>query len=209
VDPVIGAYSYYFAKLGGFNYISREVGELRPYKSFYLQTTPAAGVEEYMADIEALSSREGSWIVTLLAASGANEPELPTQIHLTYGGKKGNPDLDAPGVLIKDKETAQAMFGEMEKLLDEQFGIQTDRQQYHSGASPSLYLRKLANVDSVNGLVIRIAWSCMYWDSRRIQIAQTMAEVIRKHAAPEQPDIVDPELKEKGIAYEGHTIKHN
>ena len=28
VDPVIGAYSYYFAKLGGFNYVSREIGVL-------------------------------------------------------------------------------------------------------------------------------------------------------------------------------------
>lgn len=206
VDPVIGAYSYYFAKLGGFNYISREVGQLRPYQSFYVQSSDVPGVEEYMADIEALSSREGSWIVTLLAASGANEPELPTQVHLTYGGKRCNPDIDAPGILIKDKEAAKAMFKEMEMVLDEQFGVKTDRQQFHDSSSPNLYMRKLTNADSVNGLMIRIAWSCMYWDSRRIQIAQAMAEVIRKHAAPEQPDVVDPELKVKGIAYEGHTI---
>lgn len=207
VDPVIGAYSYYFAKLGGFNYISREVGQLRPYQSFYVQSSDVPGVEEYMADIEALSSREGSWIVTLLAASGANEPELPTQVHLTYGGKRGNPDIDAPGILIKDKEAAKAMFEEMEMVLDEQFGVKTDRQQFHDSAGPNLFIRKLANADSVNGLIIRIAWSCMYWDSRRIQIAQAMAEVIRKHAAPEQPAVVDPELKAKGIAYDGHTIE--
>ena len=207
VDPVIGAYSYYFAKLGGFNYISREVGQLRPYQSFYVQSSDVPGVEEYMADIEALSSREGSWIVTLLAASGANEPELPTQVHLTYGGKRGNPDIDAPGILIKDKEAAKAMFEEMEMVLDEQFGVKTDRQQFHDSAGPNLFIRKLANADSVNGLIIRIAWSCMYWDSRRIQIAQAMAEVIRKHAAPEQPAVADPELKAKGIAYDGHTIE--
>ena len=207
VDPVIGAYSYYFAKLGGFNYISREVGQLRPYQSFYVQSSDVPGVEEYMADIEALSSREGSWIVTLLAASGANEPELPTQVHLTYGGKRGNPDIDAPGILIKDKEAAKAMFEEMEMVLDEQFGVKTDRQQFHDSAGPNLFIRKLANADSVNGLIIRIAWSCMYWDSRRIQIAQTMAEVIRKHAAPEQSGEFDPELKAKGIAYDGHTIE--
>ena len=207
VDPVIGAYSYYFAKLGGFNYISREVGQLRPYQSFYVQSSDVPGVEEYMADIEALSSREGSWIVTLLAASGANEPELPTQVHLTYGGKRGNPDIDAPGILIKDKEAAKAMFEEMEMVLDEQFGVKTDRQQFHDSAGTNLFIRKLANADSVNGLIIRIAWSCMYWDSRRIQIAQAMAEVIRKHAAPEQPAVVDPELKAKGIAYDGHTIE--
>ena len=46
----------------------------------------------------------------------------------------------------------------------------------------------------------------MYWDSRRIQIAQTMADVIRKHVAPEIVDYTDPELKVKGIAFDGHTI---
>ena len=206
VDPVIGAYSYYFAKLGGFNYVSRELGELRPYKSYYLYNPDTPGVNEYMADIEALSAKEGSWVVTLLAASGANEPELPTQVHLTYGGKKGDARLDAPEVVIHDKETAKSIFEEIETALESQFGVKTDRQQYHDSANSKLYMRHLTNADNVNGLMIRIAWSCMYWDSRRIQIAQTMAEIIRKYVEPERVDYTDPELKVKDIAYEGHTI---
>ena len=206
VDPVIGAYSYYFAKLGGFNYVSRELGELRPYKSYYLYNPDTPGANEYMADIEALSAKEGSWVVTLLAASGANEPELPTQVHLTYGGKKGDARLDAPEVVIHDKETAKSIFEEIETALDSQFGVKTDRQQYHDSANSKLFMRHLTNADNVNGLMIRLAWSCMYWDSRRIQIAQTMAEIIRKNVEPEKVDFADPELKVKGIAYEGHTI---
>jgi voltage-gated potassium channel len=34
-DPCIGNFSYYLALIGGFNYISRELGELRPYRSYY------------------------------------------------------------------------------------------------------------------------------------------------------------------------------
>ena len=206
VDPVIGAYSYYFAKLGGFNYVSRELGELRPYKSYYLYNPDTPGANEYMADIEALSAKEGSWVVTLLAASGANEPELPTQVHLTYGGKKGDASLDAPEVVIHDKETALSMFEEIESALERQFGVKTDRQQFHDSANSKLFMRHLTNADNVNGLMIRIAWSCMYWDSRRIQIAQTMAEMIRKYVEPEEVGYTDPELKVKDIAYEGHTI---
>ena len=206
VDPVIGAYSYYFAKLGGFNYVSRELGELRPYKSYYLYNPDTPGVNEYMADIEALSAKKGSWVVTLLAASGANEPELPTQVHFTYGGKKGDARLDAPEVVIHDKETAKSIFEEIETALESQFGVKTDRQQFHDSANSKLFMRHLTNADNVNGLMIRIAWSCMYWDSRRIQIAQTMAEIIRKNVEPEKNDFADPELNAKGIAYEGHTI---
>lgn len=207
VDPVIGAYTYYFAKLGGFNYISREVGELRPYKSFYNCSQDVPGLEEYMSDIEKLSAKDGSWVVTLLAASGANEPELPSQIHLTYGGKKGDASLEATTVVIRDKETATAMFEDMENILEYEYGIKADRQKYHDSAGPNLFMRKLSNAGSVNGLIIRIAWSCMYWDSRRIKIAQSMADIIKKHVEPKENNALDPELKIKGIAYEGHTIE--
>ena len=207
VDPVIGAYTYYFAKLGGFNYISREVGELRPYKSFYNCSQDVPGLDEYMSDIERLSTKDGSWVVTLLAASGANEPELPSQIHLTYGGKKGDASLDAPSVVIHDKEIAKAMFADIEDVLESEYGINTDRQKYHDSANQNMFMRKLSNAGSVNGLIIRIAWSCMYWDSRRIQIAQTMADIIKRHVEPEAGNVLDPELKVKGIAYEGHTIE--
>ena len=207
IDPVIGAYSYYFAKLGGFNYVSREVGEMRPYKSFYIYNSETPGFDEFKADIENLSAKDGSWVVTLLAASGANEPEMPSQIHLTYGGKRGDSSLDAPTVVIRDKETAKAMFEEIENMLESEYGIKTDRQKYHDSANPNMFMRKLSNADSVNGLMVRIAWSCMYWDSRRIQIAQTMADIIKKHVEPEAGNELDPELKVKGIAYEGHTIE--
>lgn len=207
IDPVIGAYSYYFAKLGGFNYVSREVGEMRPYKSFYIYNSETPGFDEFKADIENLSAKEGSWVVTLLAASGANEPEMPSQIHLTYGGKRGDSSLDAPTVVIRDKETAKAMFEEIENMLESEYDIKTDRQKYHDSANPNMFMRKLSNADSVNGLMVRIAWSCMYWDSRRIQITQTMADIIKKHVEPEAGNELDPELKVKGIAYEGHTIE--
>ena len=207
VDPVIGAYTYYFAKLGGFNYVSREVGEMRPYKSFYIYNSETPGFDEFKADIEKLSAKEGSWVVTLLAASGANEPEMPSQIHLTYGGKRGDSSLDAPTVVIRDKETAKAMFEEFENMLESEYGIKADRQKYHDSASPNMFLRKLSNAGTVNGLIIRIAWSCMYWDSRRIKIAQSLANIIKMHVEPEENNALDPELKIKGIAYEGHTIE--
>lgn len=206
VDPVIGAYSYYFAKIGGFNYVSREIGELSPYKSFYNCTYDAPGLNEYLSDIEKLSVREGSWVVALLAASGASEPELPTQIHFTYGGKKGDSNLETPTVVIHDKMKAKLMFEDLENSLEAEYDIKADCQKYHDSTNQNLFIRKLSNAGSVNGLMIRIAWSCMFWDSRRIKIAQTMAEILKKHIVPEACNEIDPELKIKGIAYEGHTI---
>ena len=76
-DAAIGHFSYYLAKIGGFNYISRELGELRPYRSYYTfsdRSNHEENLEEYMSDLEELTSKEGSWTFTPLAASGANEP---------------------------------------------------------------------------------------------------------------------------------------
>lgn len=110
VDPVIGHFAYYMAKIGGFNYISRETGETRPYRSFftYSATSPLPGQQEFMKDIETLSAKEGSWVITMLAASGANEPEYPTQIHFCYGGAKGDEGFGAPDARSRHPRCGQA-----------------------------------------------------------------------------------------------------
>ena len=113
--------------------------------------------------------------------------------------------VEEPARLLLAK--AKAMFADIENVLESEYGINTDRQKYHDSANLNMFMRKLSNAKSVNGLIIRIAWSCMYWDSRRIKIAQSMAEVIKKHVEPEVGLDLDPELKAKGIAYEGHTIE--
>ncbi len=60
IDPMVGNFSYYLAKIGGFNYVSRELGEARPYKSFYLASSfDEPGQPEFMADINEMTSREG------------------------------------------------------------------------------------------------------------------------------------------------------
>jgi voltage-gated potassium channel len=203
VDPVIGHFSYYLAKMGGFNYLSREVGETRPYKSYYMSQYDGGvpGFDEYMKDLERLAEAEGSWIITLLAASGANEPEYPSQIHLGYGNAKGDASLDSSSVLIRDKECAERLFADIEMTMDADFNIGTERQKYHSTVSPKLFLRQLPGANDINGLVIRLAWSCIAWDSRRMLMAKTLADVLNRNIQPDNIHSEDEELKVKGIGY--------
>ena len=203
VDPVVGHFSYYMAKIGGFNYLSREIGVTRPYKSYYMcqYDDNAPGYEEYMKDLESLTKDEDSWAITLLAASGANEPEYPSQIHLGYGNIKGDASLDSSSVLIHDKECAERLFADIETTMDADFNIKTERQQYHSTASPKLFLRHLPNIANINGLVVRMAWSCTAWDSRRMLIAKTFAEILNRSVQPNNITLEDTELKVKGIGY--------
>ena len=203
VDPVIGYFSYYLAKMGCFNYLSREVGITRPYKSYYMSQYDGEvpGYNEYMKDLESLTKVEGSWVITLLAASGANEPEYPSQIHLGYGNEREDASLDSATSLIDDKACAEQLFADIEATMDADFNIKTDRQKYHSTASPKLFLRQLPNIKDINGLVVRIAWSCTAWDSRRMLIAKTLSDIFNRILQPNDIPAEDRELKVKGIGY--------
>ena len=200
--PVFGHFAYYVAKIGGFNFISREIGETRPYKSFYLIDTADEPpfLKEYLDDLNRLSSVEGSWIITLLAASGALEPEYPTQFHFTYGGKKGDETYNGENLTIHDIETFDSLYRDLSSQLESQFGYTSDCQRYHDTANPKLFVRHLEHPEKVNALMLRIAWKATCWDMRRIQIAKTISDTFATHILGEIKPYPE-ELKKKGIGY--------
>lgn len=206
MDPAIGYYAYYLAKIGGFNLVSRELGVSRPYRSFYNQTFKGEvpGLEEFMADMNALTSAPDSWVVTLLPSSGASEPEFDTQFHIGFGGPKGDSTFEIPGLLVKDIAKADQLFTDIENAVQSKYGFLTDRQKYHSSDSPDLFVRKLENADSVNAFVLRIAWSVLLWNPKKIEIAQTLAEVINRNIGNPDRGICQ-ELKVKDIGFSDYN----
>ena len=202
VDPIMGCFSYYLAKIGGFNYISREIGETRPYKSFYLidKADQPPFLEEYMEDMNRFAAVDGSWIIALLAASGANEPEYPTQFHFTYGGKKGDETYNGENLTIHDIETFDSLYKDLSGQLESQFGYTSDCQRYHDTSNPKLFVRHLEHPEKVNAVMIRIAWKATCWDMRRIQIAKTLSDTFATHIIGEIKPYSE-ELKNKGIGY--------
>ena len=203
VDPIIGWWAYYLAKIGGFNYVSREVGETRPYNSFYLYKNDGTiGREECMADLNRLVDNEEKWVFTILAASGGSEPAYPTQFHFTYGAKKGDETYDDPNITLNDVAAFDALYKEFTGLLETQYSLSADCQRYHTNANASYFARHLEH--KVNAVALRVAWSVTARDTRAIQIAQTLAQTINRNINhTDNPDV--PELKVKAIGYEGYN----
>ena len=177
-NPLVGNFAYYLAKLGGFNYVSREFGDVLQGSYYIPKVEGIPGLDEFMDDINALTDREDAWTVTILAASGAQEPEYPEEVHIGYGAAKGQPALDAPGLTIHDAAKAEQVFSALEGILSTEFGITAERQMRHSSNASYLYLRNLKNADKVNSFILRIAWSAMAWNPDRIRIAQSMADTL-------------------------------
>ena len=202
VDPIMGYFSYYLAKIGGFNYVSREIGETRPYKSFYLidKAKEPPFLKEYMEDLNRFATVDGSWIITLLAASGANEPEYPTQFHFTYGGEKGDETYNGENLTIHDIESFDLLYRDLSSRLEKEFGYISDCQRYHDSANPKLFVRHLEYPEKVNAVMIRIAWKATCWDMRRIQIAKTLSDAFATYLLGGINPYSD-ELKKKGMGY--------
>ncbi|WP_304292136.1 ion transporter [Porphyromonas uenonis] len=203
-DAAIGNFSYYLALIGGFNYISRELGEMRPYKSYYSfdnrQVEP--NLTQYMEDLEELSSRPGSWTLTPLVASGANEPSYPTIFHFSAGGAKGDESFTGDNLIVQDMDGYQAFYQDLTAELERRFEMTSDHQRYHNLTSPRLFARHFSEgLGSRNNIVLRIAWSACLWDSRRIAIAKTIADALNRHFESDIDKEYSPELKIKRSGY--------
>lgn len=209
VDPIIGNFAYYTAMMGGFNYISREKGIMRPYRSYYMfdDEHTIENLHEYMEDLRKLSSKENSWCITFLTASGYNEPEFKEQIHFEYGGKRNDDRYEGEDLLVKDSENLRTLYNMLSEELENKFNIKISRQKYHDTSSPKNFLRKIGN--QTNGLMLRMAYSLICWDSRRIEIAKTMAQVFNQVIEPEKTFIGDSELKVKDTGYSYKDIQYN
>jgi hypothetical protein len=161
-----------------------------------------------MSDLNSVAIGSESWVITLLPSSGANEPEFPTQFHIEYGGVKGDESFSGTDLLVKDIAKADVLFTDIESTMEDAYGFKTDRQRYHNTSSPNIFLRKLEHSKKVNGFVLRIAWSVFLWNSRKMEIAQSLADILNRNIRKEKVHPVDNELKVKNIGYSDYKVKH-
>lgn len=201
VDPIAGSFSFYLAKIGGFNYISREIGDYAPYKSFYsVGEKLEEGQSEYNADLERLMSRDKAWSFTFLAASGAQEPEYNTQVHLGVGASKGDESLDAEGLIISDKEQYSRFYTALSTHLKNEFGLETDNGKFHNTSMPGLWARRLKLPADSNNVIMRMAWSAFFHDPRRLVIARSIVETICKEIIGQELEL-SPQMKIKAFGF--------
>ena len=205
MDPCIGNFSYYLALIGGFNYISREHGELQPYRSYYSfadRYNHEENLPLYMKDLERLTSRKDSWTLTPMVASGANEPSYPTVFHFSIGGAKGDERFEGENLMVNDLTSYMSFYDDITRELERKYAMASDHQRYHNTSSPNIFARKYEQgKGSENNIILRIAWSACLWDSRRIAIAKTLADALNRHFEKDVVKEYAPDLKSPERGY--------
>ncbi len=206
VDAGIGNFTFYVALIGGFNYISREVGSSIDYKSVFIHNPDNAAdeFEPFASDLEALASQPGAWTLTLLAASGALEPAYPEHLHFGAGGKKGDETLNGDDLLVSDKETYRRLYDEMSQTMHDELRLESEHQRRHDTSNKRMILR-LINAPEANHIVLRIEWHKLLWDENRIVLARNIARVMKKIIEGKDLEPTAA-LKSKDFGYRGYDI---
>lgn len=204
VDPGLSWFAYYLALIGGFNYISREIGERAPYKSYYafgndeLNTIP--GLKDYVADLQRLTSRPDAWTLTLLVASGQLEPTYPTQIHMAIGGAKGDSRTSGPGLFVNDGETYTRFYSALEQAVAS-LGLTMDHQLYHNTSSERNMLRRVDLAHDSNHMIMRIEWKQILWSPNRLLLARTIADTMCQTILGSPLPAPHNQLTQKSLGY--------
>ena len=183
-EAATGHFAYYLAKIGGFNYVSKEV-EVDPNipVSYYNIASEDAcpNLPKFLSDIKDLARDKDSWVIFILSASGGQEPVYPTLFHYIYGAKKGDDTYNDPNITIIDTESFEKMYQSLSTTLVDKYGFESDKHRFHAGSSKNNIARKIDGGKDRNAFTIRIAWSVTCWDFRYLEIAKHMADNINKN----------------------------
>ena len=209
IDAGTGNWAFYLALVGGFNYISREIGNKADTRSFFNHPDPAGqtveGLPEYLDDLHTLLDRPDAWSVTVRAASGETEPTFPTHIHFDIGGQKGDTRMGGdPDMFVSDTNRYGKFLDDMIEALEDKFGIGVDHHKYYSASGPMCIFRQNRFANG-NNIVMRVEWEKMVWNPCRIAIAVSIAEIIA-HDLADASIAPDPALTVKSIAYDGYAL---
>ena len=197
-EAATGHFAYYLAKIGGFNFISKEI-EVNPDSpvSYYNinNIDDCPNLKPFLNDIKTLAKDKDSWVIFILSASGGQEPVYPTLFHYIYGGKKGNSHYEDENLTIIDTKSFENMYCSLSSILIDKYNFESDKQRYHTGTSPKNIARFVDGGKVCNAFTIRIAWSVTCWDFRYLEIAKHMAENFNQYLIYKEETPISQELR--------------
>ncbi len=208
VEVGMGNFAFYLAMMGGFNYISRETGAVRPYQSYYTieDESSVPNLPDFIADLNNMANAEDHFVFYVLAASGSMEPKLPTQIHFNYGGEKGDETYNNPNRTLHRTEKFEAFFQGVSKDLKQFLDFETDKQRYYDTSDSDNIMRKLKNADKVNSITLRIKWPFVCCDLRRYVLAKVLSDNMYRRFVSDEKKTYPSVLEDSGIGFEGYDI---
>lgn len=202
-ETAIGPFSYYLAKIGKFNYISKEVDVNSHYPTSFWNIKDLhanSDLELFLSDLKSLNRGKDNWFIFLISSCGGDEPLYPTQFHYICCGKKGDEKLEGPDISLVNKDLFLKAFNNISEALEKDYGLSSDCQRYHNTPHPQDKIETIIGGGSTcNAFTLRVNWSVTCWDMRHIAIAKTLADKFNEFFEPDVPKTYSEELTKRVI----------
>ncbi len=199
-EPLTSWLSFHIAKIGGFNYVAKEVETNPDNPTTYYNITSldaCPNLESFVEDINRLSSRPDSWVITLLEA--ASPKTRPTQIHFSYNTNKHDASYDDPKAKIQDYDTLDKLYNEIESVMREKLSLNCDKNEWYA-INPKTHVG--AFIDCKNVFTIRIKARTFIVDTTHVYMAKLLADSFNKVFEPDVQKEIPYEMLERQIGHD-------
>ena len=142
----------------------------------------------FLDDINRLSAKSGSWVIPFLGAEGT--ADRPTQWHFCYAATKHDSTYDDPKKTIKDTEKFERLYQAASKCFEENYNQHCDKNEWYA-IGPNNISRHIACPDS---FTLRIECRLFVFDSRFLQYAKDLADLLNAHLEPEVAKPIPQEM---------------
>lgn len=177
-EPITGWVAYHIAKLGGFNYVSKETEmDVDNPVSFYNVADPAANehLKLFIEDINHLSSEDGSVVIPMCFCAGPKSREH--SIHLCYSPVRHDHGFDNPDITIRDTEKFAGFARELSCAMEDEFSMKCDSNDYFVAMKSNLIHHLACN----DGFAFRMECRDIYFPEDKLAKVQRIAEIINRH----------------------------
>ena len=176
-EPITSWVAYHLAKIGGFNYVAKEIEpDVDHPESYYNITDPHSNsnMETFLADINKLASQPDSIVIPMAFCAGPKSRHH--KIHLCFN-KKGNSGYDGNLCTIKDADTFNSFSDEFIHTMENDFQMPVDKNEFYGVTSTNL----LHTIYCKNGFALRIECYVIYFASDKMTKIKAMADILNKY----------------------------
>lgn len=182
-EPETSWLAYHIAKIGGFNYIAKEIDTDNDNPTSYYNIPANASCPNlplFLADLQKLCSREGSWVIPMLGAIGLKS--RPTKFHFCYNTTKHDASYDDPKSLVTDFDTFDRLYNAVADTMSSQFDYHCDKNEWYAIGSQNIG----HHIKASNVFTLRV--ECLVWlfDNRYMSIIAALADTMHEVLEPER-----------------------
>ena len=190
-EPATGWLAYHIAKLGGFNYVAKDIESDPDNPTTYYNVSDVNACPNlplFIEDINRLSAKEGSWVIPILGATGLLS--RPTQIHFCYNSTKHDDSYNDPNSRISDYSLFDQMYNAVSGELEKEYGYKSDKNEWYAIGKNNIAHHVVAE----NVFTIRIEFRVWLYDARFLSIIKSMSEKIHDTLEPEKALVLPLEM---------------